>query len=533
MKKILLSLMLLVVSGYAVKTFGQSGCSNPGSCDVVLTGVEIGVTQKNCNFGGNPNKMEIVFDLKFKLKANGGNKWIFIHSYLQSDYPTVQAPPSVSGFFPCSGGAQDPPTAVNGGNLPTSYGQALKSFLNIGLNNNGATTILASNGYIPDASVVLNSPTGPAANSPGMTVTKTNLPVQAVDSFSLKNIRVIINAPCFIQPANVIPTPIIVKTDVWSTNASSVGKAQCWLGGITNGFNDPLINANKPCSSPRTYTLNISTTNLTPTTLTYAGYIDVNEDGAVNVGDIQILGGTFPGFVAGNPYFTPAPTTYPPYSNTPGIAEKPLLFIATTPLIFNSISTPKIYTQAGCIALPVGFKSFTAVRNHSNVVVKWETSTEINNSGFAVERNINGVWEQIAFVPSQATNGTSAGALNYQFIDLNNTKGITQYRIRQVDIDGKSKNSDIRAVRGEGQSGGVIIYPNPTNDGKVNIVFEDANITRDVAVMDMSGRTVKQMRNVTNNNITIENLTPGMYTVRIVAPATGDQIVQKIVVNKR
>jgi len=51
--------------------------------------------------------------------------------------------------------------------------------------------------------------------------------------------------------------------------------------------------------------------------------------------------------------------------------------------------------------LPVGFKSFTAARNHSNVLLKWETSFEQNSNGFAIERNIRGHWEQVAFVPSQ------------------------------------------------------------------------------------------------------------------------------------
>ena len=183
--------------------------------------------------------------------------------------------------------------------------------------------------------------------------------------------------------------------------------------------------------------------------------------------------------------------------------------------------------------LPVTFSSFTAARNHSNVVVKWTTATELNNAGFYVERNINGTWETVGFVASQAVGGTSQGDLSYQFVDLNNTKGVTQYRLRQVDLDNKVKYSEIRAVRGENQLGTVIVYPNPTNDGKVNIVFEDANVSRDIAVSDMSGRTVKMMRGITNNNVTIDNLTPGMYSVRIVIPATGDQIVEKIVVNKR
>ena len=121
----------------------------------------------------------------------------------------------------------------------------------------------------------------------------------------------------------------------------------------------------------------------------------------------------------------------------------------------------------------------------------------------------------------------------YQFVWCGNEKGISQYRIKQIDIDAKSKYSEVRAVRGEGQAGKTTVYPNPSNDGKVNVVFEDATVSREVSVMDMSGRIVKQFRGVTNNNITIDNLTPGMYSLRVFVPATGEQVVEKIIVNKR
>ena len=87
---------------------------------------------------------------------------------------------------------------------------------------------------------------------------------------------------------------------------------------------------------------------------------------------------------------------------------------------------------------------------------------EQNSSGFAVERNINGTWQEIAFVPSQAPGGTSSDLLSYQYIDANNTKGISQYRIRQIDFDNKSKFTEIRTIRGEAQIGKIIVYPNPT-----------------------------------------------------------------------
>jgi hypothetical protein len=182
--------------------------------------------------------------------------------------------------------------------------------------------------------------------------------------------------------------------------------------------------------------------------------------------------------------------------------------------------------------LPVSFKSFAATRNHSNVVVKWETAAEINNNGFAVERNTNGLWEQVAFVTSQAINGNSDVSLNYQYIDVNSSKGISQYRIKQVDFDNNSKYSEIRTVRGEAQIGKIIVYPNPTFDGRVKVSFEDASVLYDATLMDMNGRAIKKWKDI-RDNITIENLNPGMYTLMVVVPETGEQIVQKIVVNKR
>src|SRR5204863_532857 len=124
----------------------------------------------------------------------------------------------------------------------------------------------------------------------------------------------------------------------------------------------------------------------------------------------------------------------------------------------------------GCIPLPVEFASFTATRNHSSVLLNWETVTEHNSAGFAVERNINGNWQQVAYILSQSAAGNSNSALTYQYNDLNTVKGIAQYRIKQVDLDNHSKYSTVRAVRGEGQIGKTIVFPNPSSDGKINMV---------------------------------------------------------------
>ena len=203
----------------------------------------------------------------------------------------------------------------------------------------------------------------------------------------------------------------------------------------------------------------------------------------------------------------------------------------------------RIYSSSNCngtfcpvgqpIILPVEFSLFTANRSQSNVLVKWETSTELNNAGFNVQRNVGGSWQNIAYVPSQAQGGNSSSILTYVYNDVNTTKGISQYRIQQVDLDGKSKLSEVRAVRGEGTIGKTVVFPNPSSSGNVTIVFEDANVKRDVSVIDMTGKVIKQWRNVTNNNLQLENLPSGLFSVRILAVETGEQVVEKIVVNKR
>ena len=214
-------------------------------------------------------------------------------------------------------------------------------------------------------------------------------------------------------------------------------------------------------------------------------------------------------------------------------------FVASTE--FDIPSNDCFATQIGGTGtnldvLPVKFLSFNAVRNGDNVNLAWQTATEENSKGFEIQRMIGaaGGWQTVGYVSTQAVNGTSSSALNYQFADLgNSTKAISQYRLKQVDKDNRGSYSIIRSVRGQGQKGNTIVYPNPSSDGRVSIIFEDVNGTRDVSVTDMSGRVIKQMRGITNNNITIENLTAGMYTVRIVSNETGEQEVQKFVVNKR
>jgi hypothetical protein len=183
------------------------------------------------------------------------------------------------------------------------------------------------------------------------------------------------------------------------------------------------------------------------------------------------------------------------------------------------------------ITLPVRFSSFNVSRSSdTKVSITWTTASEQNSKGFYVQKNVNGEWKDVAFVFSQTEDGNSTSALTYSFNDNNTDKGISQYRIQQVDIDGKVSYSDIRAIRNDAITSKVVVYPNPTTNGKLNVVFEDNNSLRDVIVNDMQGKIVKSFKGVANNILVIDKLSAGFYTIKITNRTTNASLVQKVVV---
>lgn len=188
------------------------------------------------------------------------------------------------------------------------------------------------------------------------------------------------------------------------------------------------------------------------------------------------------------------------------------------------------FSEAACSPLPVSLRSFTAVRNKQQVSLQWETASEQGNRGFNVQRNTKGVWENIAFVFSAAEGGASNHPLTYSYIDVNNEGGVSQYRIQQLDMDGKVGYSAIRSIKGVGQVARTIVYPNPSTNGKVAVVFEDGS-AKSVIVSDVNGRVVRRYRNV-ENNLQIEGLESGLYSIQVTDLSSAASTTEKVIITK-
>ncbi|HKP31835.1 MAG TPA: T9SS type A sorting domain-containing protein [Chitinophagaceae bacterium] len=207
-------------------------------------------------------------------------------------------------------------------------------------------------------------------------------------------------------------------------------------------------------------------------------------------------------------------------------------FTTTGDNMLSNIATVVVNWPSGATT-PVTMSSFTAIRNKNVVSLKWETQTESNNTGFEILRSTdNNNFEKIGFVASKASGGNSSTKLNYDFSDISTSKGITLYRLRQVDADGKSQYTPIKSVRGEGMQSNVVVYPNPSTTGDVSISV--TGITNyNVHLIDMRGRIMKEYSKSNGDLIKIYGLQSGMYMVKVTDINTGEQSSQKIVVNKR
>ncbi|MBD0353133.1 MAG: T9SS type A sorting domain-containing protein [Flavisolibacter sp.] len=204
-----------------------------------------------------------------------------------------------------------------------------------------------------------------------------------------------------------------------------------------------------------------------------------------------------------------------------------------TNMLTSLAATAKVSITFPSSTLPVSFKSFTVARSKETVILKWETASEVNNRGFYIQRNVDGTWKDLGFVPSAAIGGNSSSLLAYQATDLNTAPGISQYRIKQVDLDGQSRYSEVRTVRSEQQTAKLMVFPNPSNNGKVTVLFDDQTSVKDVMVSDMTGRIVKQWTGISNSNLTIEDLQNGIYTIQVINRTTATTMMEKFIIQKR
>lgn len=166
--------------------------------------------------------------------------------------------------------------------------------------------------------------------------------------------------------------------------------------------------------------------------------------------------------------------------------------------------------------LPIELVSFTAKPFNSQVYLSWQTASETNNNYFTIEHSTNAVtWEKVIDI---AGAGNSAVPINYSTTHFSPNQGVSYYRLKQTDFDGKVEYSHIRSIDNqELEDKTVVVYPNPFHD-QVSIEgnFDELE---DIVVYNLLGINVTPLTKsvIVNNSkstLDLSQLSAGTYFIR-------------------
>ncbi|HMT12055.1 MAG TPA: T9SS type A sorting domain-containing protein, partial [Ignavibacteria bacterium] len=191
--------------------------------------------------------------------------------------------------------------------------------------------------------------------------------------------------------------------------------------------------------------------------------------------------------------------------------------------------------------LPVNLSSFNMITSGRNVILNWSTSTEVNNSGFEIERKssasgANNEWEQIGFVKGSGTVNISK---EYVFEDRGLKTGEYSYRLKQIDFNGnyeyfEPQNNSTVKIHKPSEFAIQQNYPNPSNpeskidfnlpfDGKVSLKVYDVSGKETAVLID--GYHIADFYSVRFDG---SNLPSGVYFYRIIAESGTERFTKTL-----
>jgi hypothetical protein len=137
--------------------------------------------------------------------------------------------------------------------------------------------------------------------------------------------------------------------------------------------------------------------------------------------------------------------------------------------------------------LPITLINFTAKYKHGEVIVDWETASEINNDYFSIERSENGFdFNEIGKIKGA---GNSSHEISYRYSDNSPLKGDNYYRLTQTDFDGRYKSYPavhVTTISSEEMENSIMgISPVPFDDHiKIDYTLNESGLVNFVLTND-------------------------------------------------
>lgn len=143
-------------------------------------------------------------------------------------------------------------------------------------------------------------------------------------------------------------------------------------------------------------------------------------------------------------------------------------------------------------ALPVELVYFNTLVKQNDIILKWKTASEINNTGFEIYRKKTGQgdWVKTGFIAGRGTSNTET---EYLFTDSKLETGQYNYRLKQIDVNGNYEffnlNSPVSIDKPQKYEL-LQNYPNPFNPvTKIDYYISQKSFV-EIIIYDMLGKEV-------------------------------------------
>jgi len=160
---------------------------------------------------------------------------------------------------------------------------------------------------------------------------------------------------------------------------------------------------------------------------------------------------------------------------------------------YNNQISPETFIsiEGASTPLPIELTSFDGWLTQGKVELEWVVASQINNDYFSIERSTDGVsFETIGTIKGA---GTSSANTIYRFTDASPYEGISYYRLRQTDYNGKSELFDPIVLEYRKKVNQLTLnkaWPNPfSNQFTINYSVEDPT-TVEISIVNLKGNTV-------------------------------------------
>lgn len=165
-------------------------------------------------------------------------------------------------------------------------------------------------------------------------------------------------------------------------------------------------------------------------------------------------------------------------------------------------------------SLPIELLSFTVKPENNTITISWATTSETNNNYFTVEKFDESNYYETVVIINGA--GNSNSLLYYTAIDIDPSSGVSYYRLKQTDFDGKFSYSNLVKVDFE-KSLDINIYPNPFITNATIMITDASQMNNyELRIYDVLGTEVmntiiiKQLTAIETNN-----LPSGIYSYNV------------------